>query len=84
MPARLRLVGPTRRAGSGSVPVSAHPAGLTGIDDAEPTQLVAQDLVGVVQGYVELYAEDDNREKFVRDVVAAWTKVMNADRFDLA
>jgi len=32
----------------------------------------------------ELYAQDDNAEKFVADFVAAWTKVMNADRFDLA
>jgi catalase-peroxidase len=31
----------------------------------------------------EVYAQDDNRETFVRDFVAAWTKVMNADRFDL-
>ena len=29
-------------------------------------------------------AQDDNQEKFVKDFVAAWTKVMNADRFDLA
>jgi catalase-peroxidase len=32
----------------------------------------------------ELYAQDDAQGKFVRDFVAAWTKVMNADRFDLA
>jgi catalase-peroxidase len=32
----------------------------------------------------EVYAESGNEEKFVRDFVAAWTKVMNADRFDLA
>ena len=37
----------------------------------------------VLRGYAEVYAQDDNREKFVRDFVAAWTKVMNADRFDL-
>ncbi|WP_425333831.1 hypothetical protein, partial [Klebsiella pneumoniae] len=30
-----------------------------------------------------VYAQDDNKEKFVKDFVAAWTKVMNADRFDL-
>lgn len=30
------------------------------------------------------YAQDDSKGKFVRDFVAAWTKVMNADRFDLA
>ncbi len=32
----------------------------------------------------ELYAQHDSKQKFVRDFVAAWTKVMNADRFDLA
>ena len=31
----------------------------------------------------EVYAEKGNEEKFVRDFVKAWTKVMNADRFDL-
>jgi len=37
----------------------------------------------VLRAYAELYAQDDSREKFVRDFVTAWTKVMNADRFDL-
>lgn len=37
----------------------------------------------VLRSYAEVYAQDDNREKFVRDFVKAWTKVMNADRFDL-
>ncbi|PPB80751.1 catalase-peroxidase [Albidovulum inexpectatum] len=37
----------------------------------------------ILRAYAELYAQDDNREKFVRDFVAAWTKVMNADRYDL-
>ncbi len=37
----------------------------------------------VLRAYSEVYAQDDNGEKFVRDFVAAWTKVMNADRFDL-
>ncbi len=37
----------------------------------------------VLRSYAELYAQDDNQEKFVKDFVAAWTKVMNADRFDL-
>ena len=31
----------------------------------------------------EVYAGDDAKEKFVNDFVAAWTKVMNADRFDV-
>jgi catalase-peroxidase len=38
----------------------------------------------ILRAYAELYAQDDNREKFVKDFVAAWTKVMNLDRFDLA
>ncbi len=36
----------------------------------------------ILRAYAEVYAQDDNREKFVRDFVSAWTKVMNADRFD--
>ena len=38
----------------------------------------------VLRAYAEVYAQDDNQTKFVEDFVAAWTKVMNADRFDLA
>ena len=38
----------------------------------------------VLRAYAEVYAQDDNQAKFVQDFVAAWTKVMNADRFDLA
>ncbi len=37
----------------------------------------------ILRAYAEVYAQDDNAEKFVNDFVAAWTKVMNADRFDL-
>lgn len=37
----------------------------------------------VLRAYAELYAQDDNAQKFVQDFVAAWVKVMNADRFDL-
>lgn len=37
----------------------------------------------ILRAYAEVYAQDDNREKFVRDFVAAWVKVMQADRFDL-
>ena len=36
----------------------------------------------ILRSYAEVYAQDDNKEKFVKDFVAAWTKVMNADRFD--
>ena len=37
----------------------------------------------ILRAYAEVYAQDDGKERFVRDFVAAWTKVMNADRFDL-
>ena len=37
----------------------------------------------VLRSYAEVYAQDDNKEKFVKDFVKAWCKVMNADRFDL-
>jgi catalase-peroxidase len=37
----------------------------------------------ILRAYAELYAQDDSQERFVTDFVAAWTKVMNADRFDL-
>ncbi len=36
----------------------------------------------ILRAYAEVYAQDDAKEKFVKDFVAAWTKVMNADRFD--
>ena len=36
-----------------------------------------------LRALAEVYAQDDNRAKFVQDFVAAWVKVMNADRFDL-
>ncbi len=38
----------------------------------------------VLRAYAEVYAQDDNTEKFLTDFVAAWTKVMNADRYDVA
>ena len=38
----------------------------------------------ILRAYAEVYAQDDNAEKFVHDFVAAWVKVMNNDRFDLA
>ncbi|WP_434288567.1 catalase/peroxidase HPI [Celeribacter sp. SCSIO 80788] len=37
----------------------------------------------ILRSYAEVYAQDDNAEKFVADFVKAWVKVMNADRFDL-
>lgn len=38
----------------------------------------------ILRAYAEVYAQDDNKEKFVHDFVDVWTKVMNADRFDIA
>jgi catalase-peroxidase len=35
----------------------------------------------ILRAYAEVYAQDDSKEKFVTDFIAAWTKVMNADRF---
>ena len=47
----------------------------------------ANDLVfgsnSVLRGIAEVYAQDDSKEKFVKDFAAAWAKVMNNDRFDL-
>jgi catalase-peroxidase len=73
---------------------SWRPAGnnLYEIHDRETKQLkwtaTRVDLVfgsnSILRSYAEVYAQDDNKEKFVHDFVAAWTKVMNADRFDLA
>lgn len=37
----------------------------------------------ILRSYAEVYAQDDAKEKFVKDFVKAWTKVMHADRFDL-
>ena len=37
----------------------------------------------ILRAYAEFYGQDDNKERFVKDFVKAWTKVMNADRFDL-
>jgi catalase-peroxidase len=38
----------------------------------------------VLRAHAEFHVQDDHREKFARDFVAAWTKVMNADRFGRA
>lgn len=57
---------------------------LTGTDKWTATRV---DLVfgsnSILRAYAEVYAQDDNQEKFVQDFIAAWTKVMNADRFDI-
>ncbi|MEH6488838.1 catalase/peroxidase HPI [Hyphomonas oceanitis] len=56
--------------------------------DAVKWTATRMDLVfgsnSVLRAYAEVYAQDDSKEKFIKDFVAAWTKVMNADRFDIA
>ncbi|MDA7427428.1 catalase/peroxidase HPI [Primorskyibacter aestuariivivens] len=56
--------------------------------DAVKWTATSVDLVfgsnSILRAYAEVYAQDDNGDKFARDFVAAWTKVMNADRYDLA
>lgn len=37
----------------------------------------------ILRSYAEVYAQDDSKEKFVKDFVKAWVKVMDADRFDV-
>ena len=37
-----------------------------------------------LRAIAEVYAQDDNKDKFVQDFISAWNKVMNADRFDVA
>ena len=38
----------------------------------------------ILRSLSEVYASDDGKDKFTSDFVAAWTKVMNLDRFDLS
>ena len=63
---------------------------FVGRDRAKCTQkwtATAADLVfaphSQLRALAEVYASDDAKEKFVRDFVAAWNKVMNLDRYDL-
>ena len=65
--------------------------GVYGIRDRKTGALkwhaTRMDLVfgsnAILRAYAEVYAQDDNKEKFVNDFVKAWVKVMDADRFDL-
>lgn len=48
--------------------------------------IVEYSLVGSnsqLRALAEVYAQSDNQEKFIADFISAWTKVMNADRFDI-
>ena len=58
----------------------ARPARSSG---PRPGSILVFGSNSILRAYAEVYAQDDNQEKFVHDFVAAWTKVMNADRFDL-
>jgi catalase-peroxidase len=49
---------------------------------ATPTDLVFGSS-SELRAIAEVYASNDGKEKFVKDFIKAWTKVMNADRFDL-
>jgi len=69
----------------------AEPARPTGARDRRTGEVTrtatSVDLVfgshSQLRALAEVYASDDSSEKFVRDFVAAWDKVMNLDRFDL-
>lgn len=37
----------------------------------------------ILRAYAEVYAQDDSKEKFVKDFAKVWAKMMNADRFDI-
>ncbi|NOZ62069.1 MAG: catalase/peroxidase HPI [Calditrichaeota bacterium] len=72
-------------------PSADHPQIYEGFDRATGELKWTATRVDLVFGansqlraQAEFYAQDDNKEKFVRDFVAAWNKVMNLDRFDLA
>lgn len=72
-------------------PASADDGTYVGTDRASGKQKYTASRVDLLFGsnsqlraLAEVYAEDDSKEKFVKDFVAAWTKVMDADRFDVA
>ena len=71
-------------------PAPADDGTYVGTDRATGEQKYAASRVDLLFGsnsqlraLAEVYAEDDSKEKFVKDFVAAWTKVMDADRFDV-
>ena len=44
---------------------------------------LVSDSNSILRSYTKVYAQDGNKEKFVKDFIGAWTKVMNADCFDV-
>jgi hypothetical protein len=76
-------------------PILVRPAGSDGTYEGRDRRTKAAkwtatrvDLIfgshSQLRAFAEVYGSSDSKEKFVKDFVAAWTKVMNADRFDLA
>jgi catalase-peroxidase len=55
---------------------------VTGQDDPATHADLVFGSNWIFRACVEVYAQDDNKQKFVNDFVVAWTKVMNADRYD--
>lgn len=69
-------------------PVSEHVFNIVDRKSGETKWTATRvDLVfgsnSILRAYAEVYAQDDNKEKFVKDFAKAWVKVMNNDRFDL-
>ncbi len=53
------------------------------LDEKKINELTYEEAFDKLQEIVEVYAEDDSSDKFTKDFICAWNKVMNADRFDL-
>ncbi len=58
-----------------------HVSGLVGVDGSGISDIT--DMQGRLRALAEVYASQDGEARFVDAFVAAWTKVMNLDRFDL-
>ena len=68
--------------------VTAHSNAGQRVGEVHPNLRSVADLVfgsnSQLRALAEVYACDDSKETFVKDFVAAWNKVMNLDRYDLA
>lgn len=70
------------------MPVSENLYNIVDRDSGETKYTASRvDLVlgsnSILRAYAEVYAQDDNKEKFAKDFIKAWVKVMDADRYDL-
>ena len=64
---------------------SAHRGDVAAVRaGGEPVEDLGADRAAALAAVGEVYAENGGEEKFMKDFVKAWTKVMNADRFDLS